>query len=117
MRIDMANFTIRMSRPHIAACSVEYERTKFEDYLRITPGRWISPVRRLCNWNVFVLLDGLRHTREWLHRNRKEAPQSSTSPTDVSDVRIISSVLVDSFMELLNWDESYSWPEVSLDYL
>nr|CAG4650926.1 EOG090X04Z9 [Simocephalus serrulatus]SVE94200.1 EOG090X04Z9 [Simocephalus serrulatus] len=92
MRIDMANFTIRMSRPHIAACSVEYERTKFEDYLRITP-------------------DGLRHTREWLHRNRKEAPQSSTSPTDVNDVRIISSVLVDSFMELLNWDESYSWPE------
>lgn len=39
MRIDMANFTIRMSRPHIAACSVEYERSKFEDYLKITPGR------------------------------------------------------------------------------
>ena len=39
MRIDMANFTIRMSRPHIAACSVEYERAKFEDYLKITPGK------------------------------------------------------------------------------
>ncbi len=39
MRIDMANFTIRMSRPHIAANCVEYERAKFEDYLKITPGK------------------------------------------------------------------------------
>nr|CAG4647001.1 EOG090X04Z9 [Megafenestra aurita]SVE92353.1 EOG090X04Z9 [Megafenestra aurita] len=93
MRIDMANFTIRMSRPHIAACSVEYERTKFEDYLKISP-------------------DGLRNTREWLHRNRKETPPSSSaSPTEVNHVKLISSVLVDSFMELLNWDEAFSWPE------
>nr|CAG4639974.1 EOG090X04Z9 [Daphnia pulex]SVE84834.1 EOG090X04Z9 [Daphnia pulex] len=89
MRIDMANFTIRMSRPHIAACSVEYERSKFEDYLKITP-------------------DGLRHTREWLHRNRKETSQSSANPTSV---QIIPSILVDAFMELLCWDDSHSWPE------
>nr|CAG4636962.1 EOG090X04Z9 [Ceriodaphnia reticulata]SVE72900.1 EOG090X04Z9 [Ceriodaphnia reticulata] len=87
MRIDMANFTIRMSRPHIAACSVEYERSKFEDYLKITP-------------------DGLRNTREWLHRNHKETLQPS-----VTNIQIIPSVLVDAFMELLNWDENHSWPE------
>jgi len=38
MRLDMANFTIRQIRPQIAACSVEYERQKFEDYLKVTPG-------------------------------------------------------------------------------
>nr|CAG4649282.1 EOG090X04Z9 [Scapholeberis mucronata]SVE93581.1 EOG090X04Z9 [Scapholeberis mucronata] len=93
MRIDMANFTIRMSRPHIAACSVEYERAKFEDYLKITP-------------------DGLRNTREWLKRNRKEpVTDSQASANGAVDIKVISSVLVDSFMELLNWDENYAWPE------
>nr|SVE75087.1 EOG090X04Z9 [Daphnia dolichocephala] len=93
MRIDMANFTIRMSRPHIAACSIEYERSKFEDYLKITP-------------------DGLRNTRAWLHRNRKENAQPSASPTNASNTaQMIPSVLVDAFMELLSWDGSHPWPE------
>ena len=35
----MANFTIRKIRPTIAAHSVEYERGKFEEYLKITPGK------------------------------------------------------------------------------
>nr|SVE74145.1 EOG090X04Z9 [Daphnia barbata] len=90
MRIDMANFTIRMSRPHIAACSIEYERSKFEDYLKITP-------------------DGLRNTRSWLHRNRKEN-QPSASPGS-NAAQMIPSVLVDAFMELLSWDGSHPWPE------
>nr|SVE86715.1 EOG090X04Z9 [Daphnia similis] len=95
MRIDMANFTIRMSRPHIAACSVEYERSKFEDYLKITP-------------------DGLRNTRAWLHRNRKEILSSSASASNY--VQIIPTVLVDAFMELLCWDGSHPWPEtVAMD--
>ncbi|KZS16414.1 T-complex 11 protein 1-like protein [Daphnia magna] len=95
MRIDMANFTIRMSRPHIAACSVEYERSKFEDYLKITP-------------------DGLRNTRAWLHRNRKETSASSASASN--NVQIIPSVLVDAFIELLCWEGSHPWPEtVAMD--
>ena len=58
MRIDMANFTIRMSRPHIAACSVEYERNKFEDYLKITPGRFrqfefVCPAHALVALTIF----------------------------------------------------------------
>ena len=46
----MANFTIRMSRPHIAACSVEYERLKFDDYLKITPG--INEMNNLLPINI-----------------------------------------------------------------
>jgi len=91
MRLDMANFTIRQIRPQIAACSVEYERQKFEDYLKITP-------------------DGLRNTREWLYRNKKpSSPESATSSTD--SVSVISSLLIDSFMELLMWDLKNPWPE------
>ena len=44
MRLDMANFTIRQIRPHIAANAVEYERSKFEEYLKITPGRHLAKV-------------------------------------------------------------------------
>jgi len=32
------SFSVRQIRPQIAACSVEYERQKFEDYLKVTPG-------------------------------------------------------------------------------
>ena len=111
MRIDMANFTIRMSRPHIAACSIEYERSKFEDYLKITPGMKLVfiLIHNMKHYVFFcVVPDGLRHTREWLHRNRKETSQSA-SPTGV---QMIPSILVDAFMELLCWDDSNSWPEV-----
>ena len=111
MRIDMANFTIRMSRPHIAACSVEYERSKFEDYLKITPGRIFFFIKNFTIIFLFYLmLDGLLHTREWLYRNRKETSQPSASS---SSVQMIPSVLVDAFMELLCWDGSHSWPEVN----
>jgi len=91
MRLDMANFTIRQIRPQIAACSVEYERQKFDDYLKITP-------------------DGLRNTREWLYRNKKPCgSESATSSTD--SVSVISTLLIDSFMELLKWDHQNPWPE------
>nr|CAG4634748.1 EOG090X04Z9 [Alona affinis] len=80
MRIDMANFTIRMSRPHIAAHSVEYERVKFEEYLKITP-------------------DGMRNTRLWLVRNSKNVLQRKTSAavastsSDTSSYQNIPSIL------------------------
>nr|CAG4648622.1 EOG090X04Z9 [Polyphemus pediculus] len=90
MRLDMANFTIRQIRPHIAACSVEYERKKFEDYLKITP-------------------DGLRNTREWLYRHKMAANPDSASPSN--PVALIPLVLVDSFIELLDWNEENAWPE------
>nr|CAG4641646.1 EOG090X04Z9 [Eurycercus lamellatus] len=97
MKLDMANFHIAISRPHIAACSAEYERAKFEDYLKVTP-------------------DGLRNTREWLYRNRKLNEASGSSTSSSSPHHAISSILVESFMELLTWDGSHPWPEtVAMD--
>nr|CAG4645489.1 EOG090X04Z9 [Lynceus sp. MCZ IZ 141354] len=84
MKLDMANFTIRQIRPHIVACSVEYERKKFEEYLKITP-------------------DGLQHTREWLQRHNPESPMDKH--------KAVSQIIVDSFMELLVWDETHPFPE------
>ena len=60
-----------------------------------------------------LLLDGLRNTREWLHRNRKTtvaSPNSASSSTDT--LQAISGILVNSFMELLQWDDQHPWPEV-----
>nr|CAG4638408.1 EOG090X04Z9 [Cyclestheria hislopi] len=96
MKLDMANFTIRQIRPQIAACSVEYERNKFEEYLKVTP-------------------DGLRNTREWLYRNRSvQSASAASSSTDT--LHGISSILISSFMELLKWDETNPWPEtVAMD--
>nr|CAG4640812.1 EOG090X04Z9 [Eulimnadia texana] len=88
MRLDMANFTIRQIRPQIVACSAEYERKKFEDYLKVTP-------------------DGLRSTREWLYRHR--VSENKDNPID--PVKATATVLVDAFMELLQWDASFAWPE------
>nr|CAG4647853.1 EOG090X04Z9 [Moina brachiata]SVE92976.1 EOG090X04Z9 [Moina brachiata] len=93
MKIDMANFTIRMSRPHIAACSAEYERKKFDDYLKVTP-------------------DGLRNTREWLWRNYEALSSELTANNQKPEATaIITSVLIHSFLELLEWDEKNPWPE------
>lgn len=98
MRLDMANFTIRQIRPQIAANAVEYERTKFEEYLKITP-------------------DGLRNTREWLYRNRQSTNGGSSATSSSTDsVQAISTILVESFMELLRWNGEHPWPEtVAMD--
>lgn len=40
MKLDMANFTLAMTKPEIIANSVEIERKKFADYLAITPGNY-----------------------------------------------------------------------------
>jgi len=42
MRIDMANFAIDVMRPHIVANSVAYEKQKFNEFLRLQPGKIIS---------------------------------------------------------------------------
>uniref|UniRef100_UPI00398E7B05 T-complex protein 11-like protein 2 isoform X2 n=1 Tax=Pristiophorus japonicus TaxID=55135 RepID=UPI00398E7B05 len=37
MTMDMINFTIQNIRPHIQQCSVDYERSKFQDFLNKQP--------------------------------------------------------------------------------
>lgn len=38
MKIDMANFTITIMRPQIMASSVQYEKQKFADFLKLQTG-------------------------------------------------------------------------------
>lgn len=40
MQLDMANFTIQISKPDIVANSVELERKKFADFLAVQPGMY-----------------------------------------------------------------------------
>lgn len=40
MRLDMANFTITAQRRAMNACSADYEREKFSDYLKVQPGKF-----------------------------------------------------------------------------
>ena len=39
MKMDMANFTIQQIRPFIKEKSVEFERKKFEDFLKTQEGK------------------------------------------------------------------------------
>lgn len=40
MKLDMANFTITAQRRALNACSADYEREKFEEYLKVKPGKF-----------------------------------------------------------------------------
>lgn len=60
-----------------------------------------------------VSLDGLRNTREWLYRNRQLTNGGSSATSSSTDsVQAISTILVESFMELLRWNGEHPWPEV-----
>lgn len=43
MKLDMTNFTIEQLRPHLQQQSVEYERTKFKEFLE-TQSRKFMPI-------------------------------------------------------------------------
>lgn len=98
MQLDMANFTIQISKPDIVANSVELERKKFADYLAVQP-------------------DGLEHTRKWLlkHLNTKETP-----PANVIYENYVRSITKKTFSEacidLLDWDENSPYPEVKITF-
>ena len=44
MKMDMANFTIQQIRPLIQSQSVEYERKKFDDFLKVQEGEKQSKI-------------------------------------------------------------------------
>lgn len=39
MKMDMANFTIQQIRPYLQQQSMEYEKTKFEEFLKTQRGK------------------------------------------------------------------------------
>lgn len=88
MKLDMANFTIQQARPLIVSQSVEYEKTKFKEFLA-------------------TQTDGLQMTRAWLMRH---APSQEEVEPRLQKL-LINRVLTESFVELLEWDEYFGWPE------
>ncbi|XP_026806219.1 T-complex protein 11-like protein 1 [Rhopalosiphum maidis] len=87
MKLDMANFTITAQRRALNACSADYEREKFEEYLSVKP-------------------DALNLTAEWLkrHINFEKITES------------YHDIVVRAYMEIFDWDENVLFPEaLSLD--
>lgn len=86
MRLDMANFTIEMYRPLLVASSVDYEKTKFQEFLNLHP-------------------EGLENTKAWLLRH---APLHSPPATPDQQ----RDVIAQAYLELLNWhDNQHDYPE------
>ncbi|KYQ54507.1 T-complex protein 11-like protein 1, partial [Trachymyrmex zeteki] len=85
MRLDLANFTITMMRPSIIASSIEYEKAKFADFLKINS-------------------NGLQYTEKWLLRHF-DAEKVTGSSTGTNNVRQIThSLLTEAYLDLLEWD-------------
>jgi len=89
MKIDMANFAIQQARPLIVSKSVEYEKTKFKEFLDTVD-------------------DGLVTTREWLMRH---APSQEEIEDPKYKKLLGARVLNEAFTEILEWDEYYNLPE------
>lgn len=97
LKLDLANTLIAMIRPHVQQESVQYERAKFDEMLKLAE-------------------DGLQYTREWLLRNLDKT-DLSLPVTDQNIIRnVTAQTLAKAYLELLEWDESKNYPEtVSLD--
>nr|KAG5711122.1 hypothetical protein BaRGS_004766 [Batillaria attramentaria] len=118
MKMDMANFTIQQMRPYLQQQSVDYERKKFNEFLKTQEENGT---------------DGLECTRLWLKRNFERllaeentandlAPTSSSPPPLTSFPSSSSSssgpskatpaaILNEAYMDTLNWDQSQIYPE------
>lgn len=93
MKLDMANFTIQQARPMIVSQSVEYERTKFKEFLDKQE-------------------DGLASTRAWLKRHTPSDHEWQTSESDMRFKKLLAQrVLTEAFVELLEWDDYHLLPE------
>lgn len=95
MRLDLANFTITMMRPNIVASSIEYEKAKFAEFLK-------------------VQADGLQYTRRWLlkHLDSDKLAAASADPNGVKQVT--HNLLAEAYLDLLEWDSS---PDAEVNFL
>lgn len=89
MKIDMANFAIQQARPLIMSRSVDYEKTKFKEFLESVD-------------------DGLVQTRQWLMRHSPSAEEME----DPKYKKLLGTRLLnEAFVEILEWDDYYNLPE------
>ncbi|XP_034836668.1 T-complex protein 11-like protein 1 [Maniola hyperantus] len=92
LELDLANTLIAMIRPHVQQESVAYERTKFDEMLKVSE-------------------DGLRYTREWLQRHIDKT-ELTLPVTDTNIIRnVTAQTLAKAYLELLEWDNSKNYPE------
>ncbi|XP_072762501.1 T-complex protein 11-like protein 1 isoform X3 [Anoplolepis gracilipes] len=97
MRLDLANFTITMMRPNIIALSVEYEKAKFAEFLKINS-------------------NGLQYTERWLLKHFDPEKIASSSSSDTSNVRQIThSLVTEAYLDLLEWDFNPNAETLMLD--
>ncbi|XP_028042954.1 T-complex protein 11-like protein 1 [Bombyx mandarina] len=97
LKLDLANTLITMIRPHVQKESVQYERAKFDEMLKVSE-------------------DGLQNTREWLKRHIDKT-DLSIPVTDQNIIRnVTAQTLAKAYLELLEWDSSKGYPEtVAID--
>lgn len=87
MRLDLANFTITMMRPNIVASSIEYEKAKFAEFLKVNT-------------------NGLQFTEKWLLRHFDPTNIMSNS-SDINAARQLTHcLLTEAYLDLLEWDFS-----------
>ncbi|OAD55150.1 T-complex protein 11-like protein 1 [Eufriesea mexicana] len=85
MRLDLANFTITMMRPNIVASSIEYEKAKFAEFLKVNT-------------------NGLQLTEKWLLRHF-DSTEITSSSSDINAVRQLTHcLLTEAYLDLLEWD-------------
>ncbi|XP_075898760.1 T-complex protein 11-like protein 1 [Nelusetta ayraudi] len=101
MKLDMANFAVNSIRPHLVQQSVEYERSKFQEFLEKQP-------------------NALDYTEKWLEdtlrclRDEAEADGSSAASSDLPTLLPLN-VHNHAYIRLLKWDHaSDPFPETVL---
>ncbi|XP_043267022.1 T-complex protein 11-like protein 1 isoform X2 [Venturia canescens] len=96
MRLDLANFTITMMRPNIVASSIEYEKTKFAEFLK-------------------VQADGLQYTRRWLLKHFDEEKHVAALQDANGIKQVTHNLLAEAYLDLLEWDSSPDAETLMLD--
>ncbi|KAK3098937.1 hypothetical protein FSP39_024473 [Pinctada imbricata] len=104
MNMDMANFTIQQMRPYLQQQSVDYERAKFDEFLKAQDEAGV---------------DGLLFTRKWLRRNFDKLTDvdvvvSQDGGAGCAPLVTPAAVLNESYIELLHWNEKELYPETLL---
>lgn len=98
MKMDMANFTIQQMRPYLQQQSMEYEKTKFDEFLQTQRESGI---------------DGLELTRIWLKRSYDELRDTLSEEEGASSSPILTpaAIVNEGYVSLLSWDENQLFPE------
>ncbi|XP_074653852.1 T-complex protein 11-like protein 1 isoform X2 [Tubulanus polymorphus] len=100
MKMDMANFTIQQMRPYIQQHSVEYERKKFQEFLKQQQEND---------------MDGLVFTKDWLQKTYDKVEMTSQNALLEASAPVPmvtpASILNEAYLELLAWDERRTFPE------